>query len=114
MAYHASQFNIGAEGQALLGGLGVTLVCLAPFWPHWSVALIAASLGSAAFGAAWAFIPAWLAAKRGSHIVITTIMFNYIASALLVFLLPIALETRGFGRPCLGAVSGQCGPADAA
>ena len=99
VAYHASQFNIGAEGQALLGGLGVTLVCLALPWPHWSVALIAASLGSAAFGAAWAFIPAWLAAKRGSHIVITTIMFNYIASALLVFLLSDALKPEGSGDP---------------
>jgi len=34
-----------------------------------------AIVGAAIFGAAWAFIPAWLQAKRGSHIVITTIMF---------------------------------------
>ena len=43
--------------------------------------------GAVVFGAAWAFIPAYLQAKRGSHVVITTIMFNFIASSLMVFLL---------------------------
>ena len=46
-----------------------------------------AVVGAAIFGAAWAFIPAWLQAKRGSHIVITTIMFNFIGAALMVYLL---------------------------
>jgi general nucleoside transport system permease protein len=40
-----------------------------------------------AFGAGWAFIPAYLQAKRGSHIVITTIMFNYIAASLMVYVI---------------------------
>ncbi len=96
VAYHAGQFNIGGEGQAQLGGLGVALVCLAlPVWPHWSVALLAATLGAALFGAAWAAIPAWLQARRGSHIVITTIMFNYIAAALIVYLLVEVLRPVG-------------------
>ncbi|MEO1704618.1 MAG: ABC transporter permease, partial [Pseudomonadota bacterium] len=38
VAFHASLFNIGGEGQATLGGLGVALVCLALPWPHWTVA----------------------------------------------------------------------------
>ena len=87
VAYHARLFNIGGEGQAAIGGLGVALVCLAVPWPHWLLALPAAIVGGAVFGAAWAAIPAYLQAKRGSHIVITTIMFNFIASALLVYLL---------------------------
>ncbi|GGH49833.1 ABC transporter permease [Frigidibacter albus] len=87
IASHAGLFNIGGEGQATLGGLGVALICLSLPWPHWSLALLAASLGAAAFGAAWAAIPAWLQAKRGSHIVITTIMFNFIALSLLNYLL---------------------------
>ena len=87
VAFHARMFNIGGEGQAAIGGLGVAIVCLSVPWPHWSLALLAATLGAAAFGAAWAAIPAYLQAKRGSHIVITTIMFNFIASALLVYLL---------------------------
>jgi len=99
VAYHAGQFNIGGEGQAQLGGLGVALVCLALPWPHWTVALLAASLGAALFGAAWAAIPAWLQAKRGSHIVITTIMFNYIAAAFVVYLLVGTLKPVGQADP---------------
>ena len=95
VAFHGGLFNIGGEGQAQLGGLGVALVCLALPWPHWTIALLAATLGAALFGAAWAAIPAWLQAKRGSHIVITTIMFNYIAAALLIYLLVSVLKPAG-------------------
>lgn len=52
-----------------------------------ALALPGASLAAAAFGAAWTAIPAWLHARRGSHIAITTIMFNSIAANLLVFML---------------------------
>ncbi len=95
VAFHAGLFNIGGEGQAQLGGLGVALVCLALPWPHWTIALLAASLGGALFGAFWAAIPAYLQAKRGSHIVITTIMFNYIAAALIVYMLVDVLRPPG-------------------
>lgn len=99
VAFHARLFNIGGEGQALLGGLGVALACLYIPWPHWTLALVGASVGAAAFGAAWAAIPAWLQAKRGSHIVITTIMFNFIASALMVYLLVNVLKVPGSMAP---------------
>ena len=99
VAFHASQFNIGGEGQAQLGGLGVALVCLSVPWPHWALALPAAMIGAAVFGAAWAAIPAYLQARRGSHIVITTIMFNYIASALIVYLLVEVLRPAGSMDP---------------
>ena len=99
VAFHARLFNIGGEGQAALGGLGVTLVCLSVPWPHWTLALPAAVIGGALFGAAWAAIPAWLQAKRGSHIVITTIMFNFISSALLVYLLVNVLKVPGSMAP---------------
>ncbi|ARE38741.1 putative nucleoside ABC transporter, permease 1 component [Rhodovulum sp. P5] len=65
----------------------MALVCLALPWPHWSLALPVAILGGALFGALWAAIPAWLQATRGSHIVITTIMFNFIGAAVLNYLL---------------------------
>ena len=74
VAFHARLFNIGGEGQAMLGGLGVAVIALAINWPHWLIALPVAILAGALFGAAWAAIPAYLQAKRGSHIVITTIM----------------------------------------
>ena len=63
-------------------------------------------MASALFGAIWGAIPGYLQAKRGSHVVITTIMFNFIASVLMVYLLVNVLikpgqmspETREFGK----------------
>jgi ABC-type uncharacterized transport system permease subunit len=99
VASHAGLFNIGSEGQAMIGGLGVALVCLAIPWPHWALALPAAIIGAAVFGAVWAAIPAWLQAKRGSHIVITTIMFNFIAAAVLNYMLVNVLRPTGSMDP---------------
>ena len=96
VAFHARMFNIGGEGQAMLGGLGVALYIP---WPHWSLALLGSCAGAALFGAAWAFIPAYLQAKRGSHIVITTIMFNFIAAALLNYVLVSLLKPVGAMDP---------------
>jgi simple sugar transport system permease protein len=95
VAFQAGLFNIGGEGQASLGGLGVALACLFVPWPHWSLALVGAAGMAALFGAAWAAIPAYLQAKRGSHVVITTIMFNYIASALMIYVLVTVLRPMG-------------------
>ena len=44
VAFHARLFNIGGEGQAMLGGLGVALACLIIPWPHWSLGLLGARL----------------------------------------------------------------------
>jgi simple sugar transport system permease protein len=99
VAFHARLFNIGGEGQAMLGGLGVALVLLAVPWPHWSIGLFVATLAAATFGALWALIPAYLQAKRGSHIVITTIMFNFIASALLIYVINEFLKPVGSADP---------------
>ena len=100
IAFHAGLFNIGGEGQAYLGGLGVALACLAlDRYVPWWVTLPVAVLGAAAFGAAWAFIPALLEAKRGSHVVITTIMFNFIAASMMVYLLVNLLSKRGSMQP---------------
>ena len=99
VAFHGGLFNIGGEGQAYIGGLGVGLVCLA--LDQWPLALVfpIAVAAAALFGAAWAFIPAYLQAKRGSHIVITTIMFNFIASALMTYLLVDVLVQPGQQAP---------------
>jgi len=99
VAFHARLFNIGGEGQATLGGLGVALVCLALPWPHWALALPVAVLAAALFGAAWAAIPGWLQARRGSHIVITTIMFNFIAASLLNYVLVNVMRPAGSMDP---------------
>ncbi|WP_170762312.1 ABC transporter permease [Ruegeria lacuscaerulensis] len=99
VAFHARLFNIGGEGQAMLGGLGVAMVCLYVPWPHWSIALLGACAASMLFGAAWAAIPAYLQAKRGSHIVITTIMFNFIAAAFLNYMLVNVMRPQGSQDP---------------
>jgi simple sugar transport system permease protein len=52
-----------------------------------------------AFGAAWAAVPGALQAWRGSHVVITTIMFNFIASALLAWLLVGVMKAPGSMTP---------------
>ena len=99
VAFHARLFNIGGEGQAMLGGLGVALACLYIPWPHWALALLGAIATAALLGAAWAMLPAYLQARRGSHIVITTIMFNFIASALLNYLLVNVMRPKGSMDP---------------
>lgn len=100
VAFSAGLFNIGGEGQAYMGGLGVGMVCLAldntlPFWAILPITMFA----SMAFGALWAFIPAYLQAYRGSHIVITTIMFNFIASSLMVYLMVNVFKLQGQMAP---------------
>ncbi|HEY4164085.1 MAG TPA: ABC transporter permease [Dongiaceae bacterium] len=96
VAFHAGLFNIGGEGQAYIGGLGAGLVALAfdHTWPIWALLPLGVA-ASALFGAAWAYIPAYLQAKRGSHIVITTIMFNFLAAALMVYLLVNVFRVQG-------------------
>lgn len=100
VAFHAGLFNIGGEGQAYVGGLGVAISCLLldRYVPWWITFPIAVG-GGALFGAAWALIPAWLQATRGSHIVITTIMFNFIASSLMVYLLVESFMPTGTMQP---------------
>lgn len=99
VAYHAGLFNIGGEGQAVLGGIGLTVgIFLFDGAPAY-VVLPAAIVGGALFGALWAVVPAWLQARRGSHIVITTIMFNFIASALLSYLLVGPLQREASQMP---------------
>ena len=99
IAFHGGIFNIGSEGQAYIGGLGVGLVGLAFGGLPAVVVVPLAILASAAFGAGWAYIPAWLQAKRGSHIVITTIMFNFIAAALMTYLLVNVMIQPGQQSP---------------
>ncbi|WP_295037839.1 ABC transporter permease [Sulfitobacter sp.] len=99
VAFHARLFNIGGEGQAMLGGLGVALAALYIPWPHWTLALIGCGVMAGLLGAIWAAIPGWLQAKRGSHVVITTIMFNFIAAALLNYVLVNVMRPPGSMDP---------------
>ena len=95
VAAHAGLFNIGGNGQAYIAGLGVILVVLPlqflPWWVTFPIAIVAGG----AVGGLWGFIPGWLQAKRGSHVVITTIMFNFIAAAIMVYMVVNVLKPPG-------------------
>jgi simple sugar transport system permease protein len=99
VAFHAGLFNIGGEGQAIVAGIGAALVALTlPGLPGpWLAALCI--LAAALSGAAYGFVPGWLQATRGSHVVITTIMFNFLAAALIVYLLAGPMGKPGSMAP---------------
>jgi simple sugar transport system permease protein len=92
VASHAGLFNIGGDGQAYVAGLGAIVVALALDQTHWLLAMPAAMVAAAVCGGIWGFIPGYLQAKRGSHVVITTIMFNFIAAALMVYMINRVLK----------------------
>ncbi|RFP10891.1 ABC transporter permease [Duganella sp. BJB475] len=106
IAMQAGLFNIGAEGQMYFAGLGLTLAMLTfdSSLPMWALIPIG-MLGAALFGALWAFLPGYLQAKRGSHVVVTTIMFNYIAGALMNTVIVKYLVPAGEQNPASRAFS---------
>lgn len=87
LGFKAGLFNIGAEGQMILGGLAAVVVGFSlpglPIYLHLPLALIAGAVG----GAAWASIAGWLRAATGAHEVILTIMLNLTSQRLLTYLL---------------------------
>ncbi len=99
VAFHAGLFNIGGEGQATMAGLGAALAGIAlPQMPGpWLACLCI--MAAAGLGGLYGLIPGWLQASRGSHVVITTIMFNFLAAILLVYLLVGPLGKTGSMSP---------------
>lgn len=95
LAFQCGLFNIGGEGQAYIGGLGVGLVGI--YIGHWPapIGIIIGIMAAALFGGIWGFIPGWLQARRGSHTVITTIMLNFIAASIMTYLLVNPLRREG-------------------
>lgn len=81
----AGMFNIGAEGQVLIGGLAVITAGYFSLPPglHHIVALVFAMIA----GAIWSIGPALLKLTRGVHEVISTIMFNWLAHFLVLFMI---------------------------
>ena len=94
LAFRAGLFNIGGEGQLLMGGMlavlaGFTFTGL-PLIIHLPLAIVCGAIG----GAIWGFIPGLLKAKTGAHEVIVTIMLNYIAYRLVDYFLKTTLFQR--------------------
>ncbi|WP_432545526.1 ABC transporter permease [Kineococcus sp. SYSU DK004] len=97
LSFRVGLFNIGAQGQIVLGAIVAAWVGFTwqlPVGLHLLVAVVGGLLG----GTLWGGIVGWLKARTGAHEVITTIMLNYVALNLLNFL----LTQRGFQRPPYG------------
>ena len=82
LAFRMRLWNIGAEGQFLLGAWGASAVVLAPVLPAGTPGFIvipAMMLAGALAGALWGLIPGVLRARLGVNEIITTLMLNYVA-----------------------------------
>lgn len=83
VAYSGGVFNIGGEGQIMMGGLAATIVgvYVKGFPPliHLPLTLIAGFIG----GAIWGVIPGYFYAKNGTNLIITTIMLNSVADGII-------------------------------
>ena len=95
IAFQAGIFNIGANGQAMMGGIAGayvgTLIHL-PMVLHLPLTLLAGIAGGVLAGS----VPGLLKAYTGAHEVIVTLMFNYVVSAILLYtLLSTALQAPG-------------------
>jgi simple sugar transport system permease protein len=95
LAFKAGLFNIGGEGQILIGAMTSAIVGFKfsglPTVIHLPLAILAGFIG----GGLWAFVPGFLKAKTGAHEVIVTIMMNYVAYRLVDYL----LRTEFIRRP---------------
>ncbi|MFU8887297.1 MAG: ABC transporter permease [Trueperaceae bacterium] len=84
--FRAGLFNIGAPGQMVLGAIGAMFVGLYLPGPAW-VVLPAAVLAAAVGGGLWGAIPGFLKARFGANEVINTILLNFVAASLMLFML---------------------------
>jgi len=86
VAFHAGLFNLGSDGQFVIGGLGAVIGAnaLAGSLPPF-VILVAAIATGTLFGAAYGFVPGLLKARTGAHEFITTLMLNTIAAQIVIY-----------------------------
>jgi ABC-type uncharacterized transport system permease subunit len=87
VAFRAGLFNLGSDGQFLIGGLGAVVGAnsLAGVLPPFAILLAALVLGTL-FGAAYGFVPGLLKARTGAHEFITTLMLNPIAAEIVIYI----------------------------
>jgi len=90
LGFRAGLFNIGAEGQVLVGGMAAAIAGFSlpgmPMFLHLPLALLAGALA----GALYASIAGWLKASTGAHEVITTIMLNLSSFLLIDYMLRLS------------------------
>lgn len=98
-AFKMRFWNIGAEGQVLIGGLATAacMICLADKLSNGMVILcmIAASILA---GAVWGFLPAFFKAKWNTNETLFTLMMNYIATQLAAYYIIVWEVPKGSGK----------------
>nr|WP_226022970.1 ABC transporter permease [Halomicrobium salinisoli] len=105
VAFRAGVFNIGVQGQFVVGGFAtaVTILFLAPVLPGGTVGgVVLMFLGTVAAivgGGAYAALPGLMKAYADANEVITTIMLNFIASGVVYFLIDAYLSPEGTSAP---------------
>jgi ABC-type uncharacterized transport system permease subunit len=119
LAFKAGLFNIGAQGQFLVGALGAVAMGVTMAGSSPPLAITLALLAGMLAGAAWGFIPGFLKAVSGAHEVVVTIMLNYVAIAVIAAVVGGPLRQQGrpeaitpdVGNAALPNVIGQSGHA---
>lgn len=98
-AFKMRFWNIGAEGQVLIGCLATTacMICLGDKLPNGVLILLSLAAAIAA-GAVWGFLPAFFKAKWNTNETLFTLMMNYIATQLVAFFIIIWEVPKGAGK----------------
>ena len=109
IAFQGALWNIGADGQLVIGALAAG--ALGPAlggWPH-SGAICAMIVAGAAGGALWGGLAGWLRARREVNEVISTIMLNFVAAQILSWAVhgPLMEPSRSFPKSVLIAPVAQ-------
>jgi ABC-type uncharacterized transport system permease subunit len=94
-AYQCGVFNIGAEGQLMMGALGATWFGLTFKFLPATILLPVCLLGAFLFGVLWGAIPGYLKAKKGLNEIINTILLNYVAIQLVSWAVKGPLREKG-------------------
>lgn len=106
IAFRSGLFNIGAQGQVLVGAGASAYVGFALDMPM-GIHLILAILAGGLMGAFWAAIAGFLKARVGANEVIVTIMLNWVATYFMAYLLTTQLMRRGGNQPIAPNVHGS-------
>lgn len=98
-AFKMRFWNIGGEGQALVGALAAAacMICLRDVMPNWAV-IVCMVVSSIAAGALWGFIPAFFKAKWNTNETLFTLMMNYVAIQLVAFFSVVWESPKGSGN----------------
>jgi simple sugar transport system permease protein len=103
VAFRGGQFNIGAEGQLVIGALAAAWLGGLTAWGATGIPVV---LGAAFIaGGAWGFIPALLKTERDVSEVISTLMLNFVAALTVGWLVHGPLQEASKGYPQTEAVS---------